>query len=53
MPYSSLCGWSTRYMNIQLRSTQLIALGAVLGATLTLGTSVMATREKSAASLPL
>jgi len=40
-------------MTIKLRSTYLILLGAVLGGTLTVGTSVLATKEKASNILPL
>lgn len=40
-------------MTMKSRSTQLIVLGAVLGASLTVGTSVLATKAKSSDVLPL
>lgn len=40
-------------MTIKLRSTHLILLGVVLGGTLTVGTSVLATKEKASNILPL
>ena len=40
-------------MTIKLRSPHLILLGAVLGGTLTVGTSVLATKEKASNILPL
>ncbi len=40
-------------MTLKMRSAQLVLLGAVLGGTLSVGTSVLATKDKSSHILPL